>query len=80
MRINGPPITELSVPTLILWGREDRFLAAQPAQALCASMQNCSFEFIDATGHFLLDEQPDLVAARIGSYLDATNGIGAAGD
>jgi len=34
-------------------------------------MQNCSFEFIDNAGHFLMDEQQDLVAARIGRHLDA---------
>jgi len=68
----SPPPATLQTATLVLWGREDRFLAAAPAQQLCQSMLHCRFEFIDAAGHFVLDEQPDRIAERIAYFIHGT--------
>lgn len=64
-----PPVAQLTTPTLILWGAQDRFLDRQPAQALCTAMSNCQFALIEQAGHFLLDEQPGSVSARIIDFL-----------
>ena len=64
----SPPMEKLPTPTLVLWGREDRFLGAAPAQQLCQVMAHCRFEFVEAAGHFVIDEQPDRVAAAIGQF------------
>jgi 2-hydroxymuconate-semialdehyde hydrolase len=58
-----------AVPTLILWGRHDRYLEAEPAIELCESMKNCRFEFIEDAGHFVTDEQPERVAEGIRHFL-----------
>jgi 2-hydroxymuconate-semialdehyde hydrolase len=63
------PIHELPIPTLILWGRNDRYLGANAAQHLCRSMQDCKFSFIDHAGHFVLDEQPLVTANAIEQFL-----------
>jgi pimeloyl-ACP methyl ester carboxylesterase len=63
------PIHELPIPTLILWGRNDRYLDANAAQHLCRSMQDCKFSFIDHAGHFVLDEQPLVTANAIEQFL-----------
>jgi 2-hydroxymuconate-semialdehyde hydrolase len=62
-------IRALPTPTLILWGREDRFLDAEPAQQLCQSLKDCRFVFIDRAGHFVLDEQPRHVTSSIQQFL-----------
>lgn len=62
-------IRALSVPTLILWGREDRYLEPELAQALCRDLRDCRFVFVDHAGHFVLDEQPQAVADAIQRFL-----------
>lgn len=59
----------LTTTTLILWGRHDRFLAAAPAQQLCAAMPHCQFIAIEDAGHFVLDEQPELIAEQILNFI-----------
>ena len=62
-------IRALAVPTLLLWGRNDRYLQAKPAQGLCQTMRNCRFEFIDGAGHYVLDEQSHKVATHILQFI-----------
>lgn len=62
-------IDALATPTLILWGREDRFLDSMSAQRLCRALRDCRFDFIEHAGHFVLDEQPEKIAQRIQEFL-----------
>lgn len=61
----------LPIQTLILWGREDRYLDAEPAKKLCREMTHCRFVYIDDAGHYLLDEQPQRIADGIEKFLKA---------
>ena len=62
-------IRAVPTPTLILWGREDRYLDPGLAQKLCRELRNCRFVFVDRAGHFVLDEQPQAVANAIQHFL-----------
>ena len=59
----------MPIQTLILWGREDRYLNAEPAKKLCQDMKYCRFVFIDDAGHDVLDEQAQRVAGAIEEFL-----------
>ncbi len=63
-------IRALTIPTLLLWGRGDKYLEVQAAKKLCREMRHCKFEFIDDAGHYVLDEQSKNVVARITQFLD----------
>jgi 2-hydroxymuconate-semialdehyde hydrolase len=62
-------IRALTVPTLILWGREDEYLAPDLAQELCKTLLACQFEFVEQAGHYVLDEQPAAIANAIQNFL-----------
>lgn len=62
-------IRTLPMPALMLWGRTDRFLNAEPAQALCRDLPDCRFSFIERGGHFVLDEQSPILADTIRQFL-----------
>ena len=62
-------IRAVPTPTLILWGREDRYLDPGLAQKLCQSLHSCRFVFVERAGHFVLDEQPQVVANAIQQFL-----------
>ena len=64
-------IRTLPIQTLILWGREDRYLDAEPAKKLCREMTHCRFVYINDAGHYLLDEQPQRIAEGIENFLKA---------
>jgi 2-hydroxymuconate-semialdehyde hydrolase len=63
-------IRALPIPTLILWGCEDRYLDAEPPKKLCHDMKHCRFEFINNAGHFVMDEQPQRVSSFIQKFLE----------
>jgi len=69
LTILSDTIRAISIKTLILWGREDRYLKAEHAKKLCQDMKHCRFVFIDDAGHYLLDEQPQRVAGVIEEFL-----------
>jgi pimeloyl-ACP methyl ester carboxylesterase len=58
----------ISVPTLILWGREDRVLALDVGERLDAAIPNSTMEVIDYAGHIPHEEQPDAVVCRIKAF------------
>ena len=64
-------IRAVPAPTLILWGREDRYLDPGLVQRLCRDIHDCRFEFVDRAGHFVLDEQPQAIANAIQQFLHA---------
>ena len=59
----------ISVPTLILWGEDDRVLPLLIGQRLNAAILNSQLEIINFAGHIPQEEQPDAVIARIQQFL-----------
>jgi pimeloyl-ACP methyl ester carboxylesterase len=60
----------ITVPTLLLWGREDRFVAADHyGAAYRDAIPGARLETVAAAGHFPHLEQPKAVAERIGAFI-----------
>jgi pimeloyl-ACP methyl ester carboxylesterase len=60
----------LNVPTLIIWGRHDRFQPASFGQRLSREIRNAGFELFDA-GHSPHEELPDELAPSLRRFLHA---------
>jgi len=65
--INGYPT--ISVPTLILWGEDDRVIPLLIGQRLKAAIPNSRLEQIQLAGHIPQEEQPDAVIAHMQPFL-----------
>jgi len=61
LRANQPP-------TLIVWGQNDVIFPAEGAHPYKKDLNNLEFHLLD-TGHFALEEDGDLIARRIRSFL-----------
>jgi pimeloyl-ACP methyl ester carboxylesterase len=60
----------VDVPTLILWGADDRFVAADHyGAAYRAAIPGARLETIPGAGHFPHLERPDAMAERIAAFL-----------
>ena len=67
----------ISVPTLLLWGADDRFVtAAYYGAAYQGAIPGARFETIDGAGHFPHIEQPRRCAERIRAVPGGAQGVG----
>ena len=55
-------------PTLIVWGKNDQIFPAEGAYPYKRDLNNVEFHLLD-TGHFALEEDGDLIASHIRSFL-----------
>ena len=55
-------------PALIVWGRNDAFFPAAGAEAYLRDLPDAELQLLD-TGHFALEEDVDVVAARIAAFM-----------
>jgi pimeloyl-ACP methyl ester carboxylesterase len=53
------------IPTLFLWGSDDRMLGEAYGRAFCAMIPGAKFETIERAGHFPHQEQPKIFAERV---------------
>jgi pimeloyl-ACP methyl ester carboxylesterase len=60
----------INVPTLFLWGMQDRVLSEDYGRAYCAAVPGARFEPIERAGHFPHLEQPKLFADRVFAFAD----------
>lgn len=56
-------------PTLIVWGKNDEIFPASGAEPYKRDLKNLEFHLLD-TGHFALEEEGDLIAERIRTFLE----------
>jgi pimeloyl-ACP methyl ester carboxylesterase len=59
----------IRIPTLFLWGTQDRVLSEHYGQAYCAAIPGARFERIERAGHFPHLEQPDEFAEKIFAFI-----------
>lgn len=65
-------IGKVRVPTLYIWGSEDRSLGKTAASATADHVEPpYQFEVLDGCGHWLLEEAPDKIIPLIRSHLKA---------
>ena len=60
----------IKVPTQILWGAEDRWIAPETASRLQALIPGARLSYLPDAGHFAMLDTPNLVAERIAAFLD----------
>lgn len=61
--------TRLTVPTHLLFGEEDDAIDTGLLSGTEPFCDDLKIELVPGVGHFIVDERPDLVVARIGSFL-----------
>ena len=62
----------IDVPTLLLWGAQDRLVGADPyGTAYCAAIPGARLETIVGAGHFPHLEQPEAFVERVRAFLGA---------
>ncbi|NHX35802.1 MULTISPECIES: alpha/beta fold hydrolase [Halolamina] len=64
-------LDELSVPTLIMHGTDDEVLPVENAHALAERLPHAELELFEGGPHLFFVEQPDAVADRLRTFLDA---------
>lgn len=60
---------EQQPPTLVVWGQNDEVFPADGARPYLRDLPEAEFHLLD-TGHFVLEDQFDVVAPLIGDFLD----------
>jgi pimeloyl-ACP methyl ester carboxylesterase len=68
-----PPLRggTIAVPTLILWGAEDDILPASQARELAGAIDGSLMVVYEGTGHLVLWERPERVAADAAAFIAA---------
>lgn len=59
----------ITVPTLILWGREDRVIPLKVGQLLHRLIPNSTLEIIENCGHIPQEEKPEETIASVSRFL-----------
>lgn len=62
-------LATINCPTLILWGKKDRFFPYGLAKKLNGILPNAQRVGIDNAGHFLQEEQPQIITQTIQNFL-----------
>jgi pimeloyl-ACP methyl ester carboxylesterase len=60
----------ISVPTLLLWGRHDRVVPVRVGELLNQAIPNSVLEVFEDCGHIPQEEQPQKTIARISQFLE----------
>lgn len=62
-------LNRLTMPTLLIFGREDPYIPAATAGRLHQDIQGSALQVLEETGHFLLEQRPQEVTRLISSFL-----------
>lgn len=60
------------IPTLIIWGRKDRFIPLEHGQAAHAAIPGSRLEIFEASGHFPQREEPHRFVEVLRDFLETT--------
>ena len=60
---------KIAVPTLILWGREDKLIAVAVADIFKAAIPGAQAIVFDHAGHILMEDAAELSAAAVRSFM-----------
>jgi 2-hydroxy-6-oxonona-2,4-dienedioate hydrolase len=65
----GPRLGEISAPTLVIWGRDDRFVPMDTGLRLIAGMQNAELHVFNRCGHWAQWEHADKFNRMVVDFL-----------
>ena len=66
-----PLLGDMQVPTLIVWGSEDKVVPIECARQFEAAIPNARVEVVDGAGHVVELEEPDALAELVSSVSGA---------
>jgi pimeloyl-ACP methyl ester carboxylesterase len=64
-------LEKIMVPTLLVWGKEDRVIPIEHAKQFVSSIRNCKFLELNDCGHLPHVEKPDIFSESILEFLDS---------
>ncbi len=62
-------LARLDVPTLVLWGAEDKFAPVGGAHRFAREIPGAQLVVLEAAGHFLQEDEPDRVGSELAAFL-----------
>jgi pimeloyl-ACP methyl ester carboxylesterase len=62
-------LAKINVPTLIVWGSQDRVIPLECASVFEQSIPGATVRIVDDCGHFAHLEKPDIVAALVRQFI-----------
>jgi haloalkane dehalogenase len=62
-------VARLNVPTLIVWGEQDRFAGVKMAHRFHADIRGSRLELFPEAGHFVWEDEPARTADVVGEFL-----------
>src|SRR5215467_6802410 len=62
-------VQRLNIPTLIVWGAEDVFQPIRYGARLAAAMPQARFKKVEHAGHFLPEDEPEILARLIADFV-----------
>ncbi len=63
-------LAELGLPTLILWGADDRFAGAKMAERFHREIRGSELHLIEHAGHFVWEDEPELTTRALVEFLE----------
>jgi haloalkane dehalogenase len=63
-------LSELDVPTLILWGADDPFAPVAGAHRFAGELRDAQLVILEGTGHFVYDDAPEEAAGAVARFLE----------
>jgi 2-hydroxy-6-oxonona-2,4-dienedioate hydrolase len=70
---NAPPLTEklrlIKIPTMLVWGSEDKMIPIEYSKEFIASIKNCNFVVVKGCGHIPYEEKPSEFSKLVLNFL-----------
>jgi pimeloyl-ACP methyl ester carboxylesterase len=63
-------VKKISIPTLLICGREDRMTPPNRSEYLRDQIEGAQLHLVDGAGHMVMLERPDEVAGLLGNFVD----------
>ncbi|MDX6557771.1 MAG: hypothetical protein QOF72_820, partial [Blastocatellia bacterium] len=60
---------EINVPTLIIWGKQDKIISPQAGELLSQAIPNSTLKWIDQCGHVPQEEKPEETVPLVLEFL-----------
>ena len=64
-------LNEITAPTLIIWGAQDKLIHATAAETFAERIANANVVHLDGVGHIPMEEAPDATANAIRRFIDS---------
>jgi pimeloyl-ACP methyl ester carboxylesterase len=60
---------DINVPTLIIWGKQDKIISPDAGKLLVQAIQNSALQWIDQCGHVAQEEKPEATVPLVLNFL-----------